>query len=1176
MVQWTSWTGVAFAQNRAEAIWDNVQKNNLWKRMIKNVTATMIAVIICLIPNIPQVYGRAAYLAPMTTVFGHPGRRLGQMVEALIFVAAGALLGIAWATLGVYLGSLVITQNPPAGYAIRAIFLLVAVLAHGFLRSHTPRLFLFVLLLIITSVISLTSPATHVTAAGVTQLVYPVFTAMAILLLVNLCIFPEFSSGYLGRTTIETLDDAARTIKDTGAYFGHVSQGPKSSGIPTKKEKLAKPLKEPSKPEQATPANWWEKIIMSIRRNRSHAPERATATAEKQINLKDLTAAKPKLRSKLAGCKATQLECNYELAYSHLPPRKLKFISDESMKKLIANTIALIGACESKFAMMDEETGEVSKTPKPDENSKVPEEDEDTVEEKANAVDESQSEDHLSGTKQKAKKTNKLSRKQRRKEKEKYMLELVKPRREIEFADIKLFRYLMRRVSRPIGDLQQALDGSVQVVITCIAYVYDVPRLPSGAKTPSGIVIPELDVYVDNLIQALNRFDKNSRTGLESVTILPGFEEIEMDVMPREEIFLVSSFLLNLRQAAAHVLEMLRHCRSLVEERDSSHHYKRLYAPHIQWQKWLYSGGENYEDASTAKEQAGRKGAKDDGADDDDQDGDIPKSTTHKTDRNISRGSQNEDLEYGQLNDIDGFSRRSEARKVDSILDFKLRSQDRPRILSMREKVADFLESTQNSDDFAYAFKLAVAVFLVTWPAFVPSMNQWFYLNRGLWASLQLIFVAEVAIGASVWTFILRSVGTTLGCIWGYAAYEARGGNRIVCAAMIFIGLIPSAYVQLGTQYMRAGMVCIVSMAVVALSTELKTVPGTATDNFLKRWIAFLIGGMVALIVEVVLFPAKARTRMVEYLASAISNITEMEGCIAYGIESRANVNVFSPIMQKRFEKASGRAKSALRAAEGFLPFCSQEPRLKGSFEALALVYREIIFVLHQIVDRMDNMLQLRTAYGSGVLENFNSQIYAYRRNLAASINIILFAVYEALTTKLPLPQFLPSARLAQLRMINRVREVVTSAKDEGNPKQNQPLTTDIARRRAVRQKFLSWNAGSAAQAEVVEYLEELIDLSKLLVGANEFRSGMLLRPTYREYIDKSGKESQTATVVHDNDVSTRRAATGLTQRKGRRGSVKSDISAEDDVPTTLKRIQSRRSDARLERKKTNESAEKL
>jgi hypothetical protein len=74
--------------------------------------------------------------------------------------------------------------------------------------------------------------------------------------------------------------------------------------------------------------------------------------------------------------------------------------------------------------------------------------------------------------------------------------------------------------------------------------------------------------------------------------------------------------------------------------------------------------------------------------------------------------------------------------------------------------------------------------------------------------------------------FILRSIGTTLGCVWGYAAYSAGHGNRVVCGVMLSIGVIPSTYVQLGTPYMKAGMVIIISMAVVALSTELQTVPG--------------------------------------------------------------------------------------------------------------------------------------------------------------------------------------------------------------------------------------------------------------------------------------------------------------------------------------------------------------
>ena len=185
----------------------------------------------------------------------------------------------------------------------------------------------------------------------------------------------------------------------------------------------------------------------------------------------------------------------------------------------------------------------------------------------------------------------------------------------------------------------------------------------------------------------------------------------------------------------------------------------------------------------------------------------------------------------------------------------------------------------------------------------------------------------------------MRGIGTTLGCLWGWAAWEALNGEPVVCAVMICIGVIPSTYVQLGSKYPKAGMVSIISMCVVALSTELGTVPGntpffflechhsinqevgTATENFLKRWIAFMIGGVVALIVEMVLLPVKARTRLVESIAAVLRQISEMENVIATGIEEGLNLEAFAIRKITRFERASEKAKGALSAAETFRKF---------------------------------------------------------------------------------------------------------------------------------------------------------------------------------------------------------------------------------------------------------------
>ena len=93
---------------------------------------------------------------------------------------------------------------------------------------------------------------------------------------------------------------------------------------------------------------------------------------------------------------------------------------------------------------------------------------------------------------------------------------------------------------------------------------------------------------------------------------------------------------------------------------------------------------------------------------------------------------------------------------------------------------------------------------------------------------------------------------------------------------------------------------------------------GTATENFLKRWIAFMIGGAVALVVEVMLLPVKARSRLVESLAAALKQINEMETCVAFGIEEGVNLDVYAPEVFLNFEKASGKANGALNAAETF------------------------------------------------------------------------------------------------------------------------------------------------------------------------------------------------------------------------------------------------------------------
>lgn len=1109
-------------EKRIEAIWSNLFMNRLWQRMLKNTIATTIAIILALIPGVVAVYGQATYLAAIVTVFGHPGRRFGMMAEALVLAVSGTLVGIGWSTFGIYLSSLIYHTNPPAAYTIKGIFLAIALMFHGFLRSHTPRLWIFVLLQIIVSVVGLTGTSTAVTASLVTVVLYPILTAVAVLLLVNTLVFPEFSSSFLGVTTIETLGDTVAALRDAGKYFVHIPE--------TKEEKMhenatdvkSKPNSESPKapekwPENAEPS-LFHKLIEYLKKNKGEEKVNSGSleAAPKKVQLKTLTDAKSQLRAKLASCKAAQTECNFELTWAVLPPRDLKPISDTQMRKLVANTIALIGACESRYALMGDED---------DEKESINEQQLNDIANASNAGPGSESSHHgtpddSSDEDETSKQEKKRSRRKRKTllEKEREDLELVKPRKEIASGDVELLKFLVAQISKPLADIQEKIDESVNVVTSCLAYCYDVEKLPSGARAPTGIRLEEIDIRVDYLKTAMATFDRDSAQALESAAALHGLDHPQIDIMPRMETFLISSFLLNLRQAALHTLEMLYHSRAIVEKRQARHERRRLYAPRINWRKWLISGGE---EDSLALPESGRKDIRTGKRKEDDADNDS--GSVDSSDKLLTK----KDVESAPAENLGSNTSRSIPRATQDCNDTDADSRLEKATIShrLRNGLADIIESVASSEDLLYALKLTIAVFLVAWPAFVAKWNSWFSFNRGLWAALQLVLITEVAIGTSVVTFTLRAFGTTLGCLWGWAAYEARDGNRIVCVVVLIVGIIPSTYIQLGSKYPKAGMVSIVSMCIVALAIEDQTTPrDSPTATFLRRFLAFLIGGIVALIVEVALFPVKARDRLVESLASSVLAISEMEACLAFGIETETNVDVHSAEVQARFDRAKGKASGALTAAETFLPFCANEPRLKGSFKGLALVYAEVLYVLHAVVDRMDNMLHLRHEYGSGVLEELNEKVYPYRRNVAASITIVLFAVHEALTTKLPLPQFLPSARLAHLRMVNRVREVVVAGNIHKHTQSERSEIEMSMVKRVVRQKFLSWNAASAGQIEVIEYLEELIDLVKLLVGANEFRSGLLTRPTYREYADHTDQLFGTGELdgVHDATYQTK------------------------------------------------------
>lgn len=1096
----------------------DLKKDRLWQHILKCSIATEGALIICLIPAVAMEYGPAVFLGAIASVFGHPGRNLGAMLETLVFALVGSTIGAGWATFASYISGLIYKNNVENAHAFRAVILVISLLVHGYLRSKIPKIFVGVLLFLFPVVIQMTTPIFQFGPKVATTFLYPFLTGILICMFVNILVFPEFSSGKVAVVTVKGLELVLETLKDSTDFFVSPTDEVRRT-LPKAENKNGKLKDEDPKGE-----------------------DDEEEEEQKEDPLKKLLTAKEKLRKAVASSKATLKETSFEIGYSCLPPARLHPISSKGLDALVTSTLTLIGACETKHIILGDHDEEKKEESAEDDEKKDGESERNSIKEK---------------------------------------LETIRPKREAEVADEEFLRHLIERVDEPLAALRSTIRQSINALIACIELSCDVPITPENeSRKPKGILLKEIDIYANAIESSLEEFDKRTREALhKAAEEASEEEEVEFDILPREELFLVSSFLLNFRIVAQTTLGMLKEGRDMVEEYDRLKGKRTFHLPDFKSKKWLFSGDAEQsetldpnarENVSRYQKTAGAGNADQKAANQQKKD-DSKKGSLKKTDKNGDKKPKKKESKEAESN-----GKKPEAKRSEKEEDEEPKSWP----TSLRGALADVVDWVITSPHFHYALKLTIGGMLLSWPAFVPEFSSFFYNYRGLWVVIIYILVFENSVGTSVQVFAYRTVGTVLGSFWGYAAWSAGKGDPYVIAVMLYFGFLIAFYVQLNTRYVKAGMVLTISTVVVSVGTVIDyipgTVPGTALENCLKRAVAMIIGGCGALIVQTVIFPVKARVKLVETIGLAVLKINEMESAIAFGVDQTTNIgDLANENAVKAFYKARKKADVSLAAASAYLTVSTQEPRIKGSFENEKMIYKEIIYVLHQIIDRMENVLQLRLQLGSAVLENYYVYVYKYRRNVAAAITITLYAVHEALTSKLPLPQYFPSARLAQLRMVNRVRQILMESVSTNNSNTIETREAEGTAKRILRVEFMSYNATSAALEQVIEWLEELVDLTKLLRGAAEFSVGLLSRPTYREWVrqisigggvdgppppptrekPEPAKEEQ---VGHQREDEKLHKLTRIVSSTRRQDIESEAVEAEDGLPETLKRVQSR------------------
>ncbi|QLQ78761.1 hypothetical protein HG537_0B01100 [Torulaspora globosa] len=1063
---------------RSRAMMDRIRKFTKWwqrhfpcdrilaQRITKSTVNSTVAFIFCLIPKVRNHLGTEPAMLPLISVMVHPGRRVSGTIQGAIYCMTGLVFGLAYAIFGRFLaqrclGSTWSTLSEleqyamhykrfEAALAILAVFETLMLFVHGWMRSVSHHYFGIVFPLFLVVHFTFMAPLKESSGVIAQSFSSPFYLGIAMSIFWNLILFPEFGSTFLGNASIDALNEIHKAIDESVRFF--ISMDERESG---------------------------------------------TLYSGPPITLSKLFKTKTTISKKVQNCLLVLDECIYEISYSYLSPLQLKPIID-LLKPLNMYINGLVNACQLEFILLG-------------------------------------SQQNIEGD-----------------------VMDIGTNKEILYADAAKLLRILDRLKEPVYGLHRYMSECIYISKLILSYAYDVdlsrvdfndifpdmnfPTYNHKKELPEDFNVEE---HINKLTAALVDFD---------LTFREEMIHLDIDLLnPNDEMFLLSSFLMNFKQSTQSVISILEHVKDIYSTRKAREKKGWIRGKSL-WSTFL---------SNRRSFKIWLKGNR---------------STSNVVTENESlRGT----FDYDQSNALGGLAVRRPSNEEDDLLGQKTstaaapsNNEDSKQLPVTARDIRDssfisnkagkkkgyrhlsyyFKMSLISADKFCrkskahfrFGFQVAIALMLASFPMFIPKTRHWYVEYRGTWIGFVCILCLEPSVGGTFWVFFLRAVGVIAGSAWSYLSYVAgvNQTNPYLETVVTVFGAVPGFYFLLGTPYVKAAIIQIISIYIVMLAAILPSSNrGSILISFAKRCLAVGYGGVIALVVQLTFFPIKARDQLNEEIAFVCGCISEMELLYASGLEGESLKTSMTDDRYQKFNRISQSAKSALSRAEAYKGLTRQEPRLKGEYTELENVFTQIIFVQRQIVDRMDNVALLRKQYGSGVIEELNSVVYPYRRQMVASLSNCMRAIQEAFLNKTPLPQFLPSARIAHRRLINMVsralhnryrsqlealkpRVVVDKFRDDESSDIEDGLTMKTKNNReksrgtlppheyALKEKFLSWNASSAATEEVIEYVEELLDLTKILVGINEFKYGFLSRPLYEDW-------AADAVVGFDNFVKT-------------------------------------------------------
>ncbi|CAR23885.1 uncharacterized protein KLTH0F02552g [Lachancea thermotolerans CBS 6340] len=1092
----------------------------LAQRIFKSTVHATVALIFCLIPKVRDRLGNQPSMLPLIAVMVHPGRRVSATIQGAIYCITGLLFGLAYSLLGRFiaqrcLGHTWHTVSEGEQYA------------HNYKSYESALAILAVFETIMLFVHGWMRSVSH----HYFHIVFPLFLVVHFAFLAPLTqdagtVAKAFSVPFYLGIALSIFWNLLLFPEFGSTYLGNAT---------------VDALNEIHKSIDSA-VNFF--ISIDVKKPSDSLYKKESISLAKLIKLKG------SIDSKVSNCGLVLDECMYEISYSYVPPSELKTVT-KTFKELSMYINALVNACQLELILV------------------------------GRGDRESVNNDLMN----------------------------IETERELRHGDATKLLKVLNKMKGVVFDLHKNMSQSLYMAKVAIACSYDVnlkkvdksevfsdefaAAFENNRNIPTDF---DFEGAVEGLIAGVIEFDLKAREEL-----------IHLDedlLQPNDEMFLFSSFLMNFKETTNSVITLMKETHKVyqkrkVQEAKGALRGKTLWIHFLSnydaFKTWI-TGANTSRTITESQSLTG---------------GNIENNYRPPADMGVKRpqGEESALLSQRKPNNVKRLSK-------DLVLPITKAVENTKRSGSMKTstrkqsfgnpliKVMIFCHDfyTRYNFHFRFGLQVTVALMLASFPMFIPKAREWYVNYRGAWIGFVCILALEPSVGGTFWVFFLRGVGVILGAAWAYVSYLAgcNQTNPYLEVVVTIFGAVPGFYYLLGSPYVKAAIIQIISIYVVMLAAIIPSDnQGSILVNFAKRCLAVGYGGGVAVLAQMTMFPMTAREQLNEEISFVAGCISEMQILLASGLEGEP---LKSSLTEERFQKCakiSQSAKSALSRASDYKGLTRQEPRLKGEYTELEKVFTQMIYIQRQIIDRMDNMILLRKQYGSAIIEELNQMVHSYRRQYVASITALMRAVQEAVLNKTPLPQYLPSARIAHRRLVNKVQETLkvkyasqmksmqprvltdlfrdeSSDDDEGT---NEELFMTTHKRRStlppheyiMKEKFLSWNASSAAAEEIIEYVEELVFLTKIIVGVNEFKYGFLSRPLYEDWaaeaalkFDKffeKGAPRKRGAVSKSNKAENNRPTHPLTPTTSRDSDHDTD-EFERDMPVALNNTPSVKSEA--------------